>query len=105
MANENLSPKEAAKRDQLEDLKVVRAFKDLERTEGWKMFITILNTKLNNMGSELLDPLPLEGHNAAARNEHLKGTMYGLTMARDMVSTTIRGMEGVLDTSNPALGD
>ncbi len=82
------------------DLKRARAFQDMIKTEGWKMYQDLLNTLINEKGLRLMDKLPAE-LNAVERQEHEKGAMNGLILARDIPSLTIKTMEA-FKTSDPA---
>jgi hypothetical protein len=77
------------KEQKVYDTKRVRAFGDLVRLEGWQMYVDLLNTYITEKGSQLMEPLSSDP-NAAARQEYVKGAMYGLSLARDVVSITIK---------------
>lgn len=84
------------------DIKRKRAFEDLMRTEGWKYLTELINKKLDSSGRELLDPLSDTKLNAVERQEHLKGTMYGISWVRDLPLVTIAATDQVHESENPA---
>lgn len=65
-------------------------FVALLRTDGWKAYESLLASLLESKGSELLRPAgSLDG---CIQAEHVKGTMYGLLLAKDLPGVTIASM-------------
>lgn len=89
---------EPAEREQMRhDVKRIRAFKDLVRTDGWKFFQELLNNRVGEMTKDLFNkPLP-GGERGEAYD---KGLIYGLLWARDLPETTIAAFKD--DASEPA---
>lgn len=86
-------PKEMSDTEQKAyDVRRARAFGELSRLEGWQMYVDLLNSYITDRGSQLMEPLDSDP-NAAARQEYVKGTMFGLSLARDVVPLSIRSMQ------------
>lgn len=65
----------------------------LIRTPGWRVFVELVNEIIEHRGAELLAPAgSIDG---VLVGEHLKGSMSGLIMARDLPSVIIAQMEAM----------
>lgn len=89
-------------KDELEELKRGRVFKEMIATDGWKLYVQLLNMKMNEFSQNFLNPPSAEEMPNIARDYHIKGTMFGLVWARDIVPTTIAATEQIL--AQPAQG-
>lgn len=68
-------------------------FEGLVRSPGWILFVELVNEIIEHRGAELLAPSgSIDG---VLAGEHLKGSMSGLIMARDMPSVIIAHMEAM----------
>lgn len=87
----------AAKEADRDDNKFRDAMVLLMRREEWGLYVSRLNSMLSGMGQKLLSALEASdadpaGINAALRQEHLKGTMNGIVLARDLPETIVQSM-------------
>ena len=69
----------------------------LVRTPGWRIFVELVNEIIEHRGAELL--LPAGSIDGVLSGEHLKGSMSGLIMARDLPSVIIAQMEAMKSTA------
>lgn len=86
-----LADKREAERIELFDRQRARLFENLVEHGGWKLYIELLNQKLEEMGATLLSQ-KLESVDDLVKLGAIKGPMYGLTLARDIVPLTIASM-------------
>lgn len=63
----------------------------LARHPGWTVFVELINSKLEADGMALLSPLG--SMDDIPKSEHLKGTMYGLVLARDLPQFIVESMK------------
>jgi hypothetical protein len=59
-------------------------------TEGWRIYVELLELKLQSFSDELL--LPAGSVDRMVGLEYVKGAMSGLVIARDLPSVTIAAM-------------
>jgi len=86
----------AATRIDKERAEVLEAF---VKTPGWKLYEELLENRIQSLGSEVLEPAgSLDG---AIALEHVKGTLKGLILARDLPSVIL----GATKDFSPASGD
>lgn len=91
--------RKAAAKMTASDVKRARAFEEMCRTEGWKLFSDLMNTWINVRMAQLIGPTP-EGK--ANETEHIKGTVYGIMMCRDTPGVNIATMKEIAGAgSNP----
>ena len=81
------------------DRERAEALSALSRHPGWAVFVSLIDSKLEADGMALLSPL--DSMNDIPKAEHLKGTMYGLVLARDLPSFIVESMKAQ-DASDPA---
>lgn len=78
------------------DVQRAKAFKELMRMEGFSHFQGLLNSYIEMRVNDLLKPTAfgqeLEG-------EHVKGTVYGLIMARDAIPAIVADYEQFAKTA------
>jgi hypothetical protein len=68
-------------------------FERMVRTPAWLLFVELVNDIIETRGAELLSPAgSIDG---VLAGEHLKGSMSGLIMARDLPSVIIAHMEAM----------
>ena len=66
-------------------------FGTLTRNVAFKAYLDLLNELIEARGAELMSPAgSMDG---AMRLEHVKGSMYGMILARDLVPVTIASMK------------
>lgn len=82
------------------DKEFAEAMAELERFQPFQIYKALLAKKIQTCGDELM--LPLKDFDAALLQEHVKGTMNGLILARDLPSVTIAAMK---DSSAPQTED
>ena len=75
------------RRKAADDEDLVQVLGLLIKHPGFKRYQDLLNSQLTVRGSFLLEPLP--SLDSIPSSEHNKGTMYGLTLARDLPSSII----------------
>ena len=80
-----------ARKIELFDRQRAKLFEDLENHGGWKLFLKLLNDRITEIGQEVV--APVGSVDGVLRCEHLKGSMYGLIIARDIVPVTIAAMK------------
>lgn len=83
--------KKNAARMNAEDVKRARAFEAMCNTEGWKMYMELLNSHINDRASKLFQPTANSLESLAV--EHNKGALFGLIQARDLPSVSIAAMK------------
>lgn len=76
------------------DLKRVQAFRDMLRTTGWQFYTELLNSWIAERTKTLFNPTPPGGEMA---EQHNKGAIYALLLARDAPKHTIDSMQALLD--------
>lgn len=65
-------------------------FAVMVKTPAWASYLEVLNSMIEQRGAEILSPA--NSVDGAIALEHVKGTMYGLILARDLPSITISQM-------------
>lgn len=70
-------------------------FETMMQTPGWELYVKLLNHHIQQRMEALIQPTPSLGEMAA---EHNKGTVFGLTLARDLPRGTVEAAK----TSGPA---
>lgn len=85
--------KKVARRADKEDRERAEAFVAMEKMEGWPLYISLLNIRLQALSERLLAPSgSIDG---VLTSEFIKGAMYGLVLARDLPSITIESMRQI----------
>ena len=85
-----------ARKQRAFDIKRVRAFQELIRTEGWQLYVALLNGKIEMLTSNLFER-PVDDN---LRGEaHDRGHCYGVLWARDLPSATIAAMDHLVEDS------
>lgn len=79
----------------------VEAFRHLIRQEGWDYFVSLLNAAVTDRMKNVLEP---SADGETLKNEHNKGTVYGIIWARDLLPTIIATHEAN-EASNPTTED
>lgn len=75
------------------DKERVELFEALVATKAWVAYSSLLNSIIEQKGSEVLSPAgSLDG---AIALEHVKGAMCGLVLARDLPHVTIAHMKAL----------
>lgn len=74
--------------EEILDAKRVAAWKDMVNTEGWKLFVQLLEIRMADIGAEVL--MPMDNILAAPRFEYKKGTLNGLQLAYDVVPALLQ---------------
>ena len=86
-----------------EDLRRARIFEEWLDSEGWQIYSSLLDSKVQEHGDLLT--IPEQQLRAAAmptNSEFIKGTLYGLLLARDYPSTIIRTVRAQLGNQSDA---
>lgn len=79
------------------DANRVRAFKEMQNTEGWKLFCELINGRIGEYTADIFEkPKPLEERGEVWQ----KGACYGLIWARDLPTVTIAAFNS--ENSDPA---
>jgi len=65
-------------------------FRSMLQTEAWRVYVELLELKLQSLSDELL--LPAGSVDRMVGLEYVKGAMSGLVIARDLPSVTIAAM-------------
>lgn len=94
--NEDLATQQ--RRLQRVDAARIRAFQDMVRTDGWKMFQDLLNGVINERMAMLVTRPA--GADAVRGEDYDKGTCYALIWARDLPDVTIQAFKD--QSSDPA---
>jgi hypothetical protein len=76
-----------------EDRERAELFSGMIVSPGWKMYSELLTKLIEMRGSELLSPC--SGVDATYGQEHMKGTMNGLILARDLPATIVEHMKAL----------
>lgn len=83
-----------------EDKETVELLGGLLRNPGFVRFCELLNKMTDARGAEVLSPAgSVDG---AMRLEHVKGTMNGLILARDLASAIVQSNRAEKDSSDDA---
>ena len=69
------------------DRERMELFEIMVKTDAWKAYIEILNSKLQAESENLLEPA--KGLDGCIGSEYIKGTMRGLILARDLPAAII----------------
>lgn len=86
-------------REQLrQDRKIKEAFEVLARNDSFQVYLGVLNSMIELRGTDVL--APAGNVDGAVALEYVKGTMYGLILARDLPSVTIASMKDAVVTAN-----
>ena len=88
--------REAAKVNAV-DIKRYRAFEAMLKTEGWGFYVELLNYHVNERMKGYLQPTEPGGRD---KEQHNKGTVFGLLLARDIPSNTVASMKEVVAALN-----
>jgi hypothetical protein len=98
MANQKQALDQASK-NKFADMKRARAFRDMMNTEGWKFYTELLNRHIEVRTQNLFGPTPEGGRDA---EQHNKGAVYALILARDLPSVTVSAMKELVEEINEA---
>lgn len=88
-----------ARKYDLADIKRGRAFAAMMKTEGWGLYLELLNNLIGTRTQNLFEPTPNGGRDI---EQHNKGAVFGLIMARDLPSVTVAAMKEILDKDEPS---
>lgn len=70
------------------DLEQFEAFRDMVKTEGWRLFTIWLNMQIESRTQTIFER-PQPGLDARRGEDHDKGACYALILARDIPQTII----------------
>lgn len=79
------------------DVERFRAFEVMMKTEGWGLYVELLNHHINARMENYLQPTAPGGRDI---EQHNKGTVFGLILARDLPSGTVTSMQEAIAASN-----
>lgn len=66
------------------------AFAVMMKTQGWQLYCDLLNKHIATRTAKLFEPTPAGEEYA---EQHNKGAVYGLLLARDIPSATVAAMK------------
>jgi hypothetical protein len=75
------------------DRRRAELFRSMTKTEGWKVYMELVEAKIQDFSDQLMQPATSVGSLIAS--EYIKGAMSGLIMARDIASVTIATAEAL----------
>lgn len=73
------------------DRELIQLFETLPRNAAFQAYLGLLNRMIEMRGGEILAPAgSIDG---VLKGEHVKGSMFGLILARDLVPTMLEQMK------------
>lgn len=91
-----------AKKADVEDVKKARALQALTKMEGWIFYQAALNNLIADKTKNIFEPTPADGRDA---EQHNKGVVYGLIVARDLPNVIVGAMRELLDKQSSEPGE
>lgn len=84
-----------SRRAQAVDRARSEAFQSLVKSEGWKLYVDLIDARLQSFSDLLLQPL--QSIDAVGVQEFLKGAMFAFVLMRDLPSNTINAMRSEIE--------